>query len=146
MFSVHAHEETTKDFIKAFKDADAESMSKFFASEIEFAGDHKFLGLDEFIPKTVSVKKHDITSNYQKLFKRYGKEPWKKLVKKAEPSVVVSEDGKELKGLVEVGDVICNMHFKEAKGGEPGGFDEAEIFVFRKIDDEYKVVFHFADY
>ena len=145
-FSLYGHKETTKEFIKAFKEADAKSMSKAFAPEIEFAGDHKFLGLANRIPKTVPVNAADLATSYEKLFKMYGKEPWKKLASKAKPTMTVSRDGKELKGLVKAGDIICDMHFKEAKGGKPRGFDEAVIFVFRKIDGQYRIVFHFADY
>lgn len=145
-FCAQAHEQTTGELVKAFKNADENAMSKFFANEIEFAGDHKFLGLDKRIPKTVPVAAKDLTASYRRLFDLYGKEEWRKLAAKTKPTFVVSEEGKELKGFVNPGDVICDMHFKEAKGGKPSGFDEAVIFVFRKVSGEYKIVFHFADY
>ena len=141
-----AHEKITASFIKAFKNGDVVGMSKHFAEEVSFIGDPKFIGRQAGLDGPVVLSKKDLVESYTKLFKLVGHESWLKHTAKAQPTVVVSKDGSELKWGVKKGDVICDMHFREANKGKRNGLDEAVIFVFRKTGDTYKVTFHLADY
>lgn len=140
------HEKETSGLVEAFKSGDADEMAKFFGKEVHFIGEHRFVGGKEPLLKPTPVTAEVLKESYARLIKQFGKEEWKKHVPKIKPSTIVSKEGGELKGFVKEGDVVCDMHLREATKGKRNGFDEAVIFVLRKQGDTYKVVFHLADF
>ena len=137
--------DTTDEFLKAFKNADTESMSKYYAESIKFLGDHKFTGKARSIDP-VELTKEELNRCYIKLFKLVKKERWAKLTANLKPTIEISKAGGLYKGLVKKGDIIYNVHFRQAVKGKDKGLDEAVIFIFRKISGKYLIVSHIADY
>ncbi|MDA3874660.1 MAG: hypothetical protein PF795_11965 [Kiritimatiellae bacterium] len=131
---------TSKRFVEAFTKADIEEMKKFFAEEVAFVGEYRFIGLQEPINKPVVISREKLTASYSELFKKVGEEKWKKLT---ESFNVVTEDLKKegaYGGIGEVGDRVIRI-----KGGLDD-LDEAIIFIYRENNDGIEITGHFADY
>lgn len=139
-------EESMKDFLKAYTAANEQDMSAHYAESIKFLGDSKFLGKQEPMVDPVALTKGELSKNYERLFNLVGKDKWVKLVSSLKPSIQISKEGGEYKGIVKKGDIIYDLHFREALQGKRRGLDEAVIFIFRKVGDKYLVVGHIADY
>ncbi len=137
--------ETSDKFLKAFKNADAKSMSEYYADSITFAGDPKFID-KKAMNAPISLTKGELHNSYLKLFKLVKKERWVKITSNLQPTIKTSIIGGEYKGLVKKGDFIFNLHFRKAAKGKDKGLDEAVIFIFRKINGKYLIVTHIADY
>ena len=139
-------EPLTQDFVEAFKRGDAKEMSEHFAKEVRFVGDHKFIGHEAPLKEPVAITKQVLTESYSQLIDQLGEKRWTDLTKKLKPTSTTCKKDGELNGIAKKGDIICDMHFREAAKGARNGYDEAVIFLFRKEGDSYKVVFHYADY
>ena len=134
-----------KRFLKAFADADVEKMQQHFADQVLFHGEPRFIGRAK-LDKPTELTKRQLSDAYAKLFKRVGREKWNQLFKKTKPTLTkATADGKPIH-LAKKGDYVYDLHFREATKGKRAGLDEAVIFVFRKVDNKYRIVAHFADY
>ena len=144
-------EQTTQNFLAAFKKADIPMMSRYFASNILFLGDHKMFYKEDSSDTLVKKTKSEMIIAYNNIFKKVGVPKWSKYLLKVKPtfeSYVTGEDYKKLLdlGLFEKDDILYDLHFREAVKQKRIGLDEAVIFVFRKVENRYLVVGHFADY
>jgi hypothetical protein len=86
------------------------------------------------------------TEFFAKTIPAFGQDKWRKLVEKIQPTVTTAEQkDRPIEG-VEPGDIVLDLHFREAIKGERNGLDEAVIFVLRKSEQGMKIVSHYADY
>lgn len=136
---------TAKQFFKVFTGADVEKMKEYFADQILFDGERRFIGRDK-LDNPAALTKRQLADAYSKLFERVPVEKWKQLLDKSKPSLLEAPaDGEPVK-FAKKGDYVYDLHFREAIKGQRAGLDEAVIFVFRKVDGKYRIVAHFADY
>jgi len=144
-------DQTTQNFFAAFKKAELATMSQYFSSEILFLGDHKFF-YENTKPDIVRKKtKSELIIAYHNLFNKVGLAKWSKLLNKVKPTLESYVTGDEYNKLLKTGlfkkdDILFDIHFREGIKLKRVGLDEAVIFVFRKVNDRYLVVGHFADY
>lgn len=138
-------EATAKQFFEAFTAGDVKKMETHFDDQILFDGDSKFLGRSPQ-EEPAKLTKQQLLAAYTKLFERVGSEKWEQAFKKCKPTLTeAAADGKPIK-VVKKGDYVYDLHFREAIKGQRAGLDEAVIFVFRKVDNQYLIVGHYADY
>jgi hypothetical protein len=146
LMSLAGSEESTQGLLKAYLAANAKDMSAYFSEDVKFLGDSKFIGKNVHMVDPIALTKEELSKSYRQLFEKVGKEKWIKLLKNLKPTSQISKEGGEYKGMVKKGDIIYDMHLREALKGKRRGLDEAVIFIFRKIGDNYLIVGHVADY
>ena len=139
-------EKTMQKFYTVFSGANAEAMTPFLADEILFVGEAEIGGKVAW-ERPVKLSRKNLLAGYTKVFARWGQQDWAKLTKKAKPSAKISRKDQKLVdfGLAKEGDIIFDVHFREAKKGERNDYDEAIVFIVRKVEGEYIVVANVGD-
>ena len=146
-------ENTANNFLEAYMNADSNKMKPYFSNKVNFLGDYSLF--NESKKQSILSEKTNIemTEGYENFFTALNKKKpnlWKKAISKVEPhfqTLHVENDYHKLQelGLFETDDFIYDLHFREANKGERNGFDEAIIFVFRKVGDEFLIIAHMSD-
>lgn len=129
-------------FFQAFVSADVTRMKDHFAEKIRIDGDMRFLtpAPDQ------TVTRDQLAEGYDKFFERIGREKWTGLIKNAKPTLTRAAKDGELLAFVKAGDLVYDVHFREAIRGQRSDLDEAIVFVFRDIAGKPVIVGHYADY
>jgi hypothetical protein len=130
-------------FFKAFTDADAQSMKAFLAEKVRMDGDLRFLPPNA---PDGTITRDQLADGYTKLFGAIGREKWADIFRKVQPTLIrASKDG-EVLAFVKAGDLIYDLHLREAIRGARSGLDDAVVFVWRVVDGKPRIVGHYADY
>jgi len=134
-------EQVAEQITNSFKKADAEGMAKYCAGKVNIIRNPRLKG-----KVTPEHTKEEFTKAYSDFFKIVGKDKWIKLVKNIKPTVKkATKEDQVIKG-VKKGDYIVDLHFRESYKKNRRGLDEAVIFILQKIDNEFQIVIHYADY
>lgn len=135
-------------FLDEYSKGNAEDLGRYFAPKVAIHGDTGFLGTETPSQprKVFDFSSGDLVDGYSKFFEKVGKERWAQMTTQLKPTLVEAKVADEPFPGVEVGDFVYDLHFREAIKGEARGLDEAVIFVFRKLGQNYKIVAHYADF
>ena len=129
------------EFEDAFRNGDAWEMSAYCADTVQVIRDPRAPGL-----RTTDHTPTDFVSGYERLFSQLPSDRWEAMTEKLEPSVFVAKvQNKPVRG-VQVGDFVLDMNWRETQKGKRNKLERAVIFVFRMIDEEPKLVIHYADF
>ena len=138
-----ATDAAAKAFFKAFTEADAQGMKAFLAERVRWDGDFRLL------PPSApdgTLSRDQLVDGYAKLSGAMGREKWTEIFRNVQPTLArASKDGEVLE-FVKAGDLIYDLHLREAIRGARSGLDDAVVFVWRIVDGKPRIVGHFADY
>lgn len=130
----------------AFVNADAKELKAYFAPKVLYIGEGRFIDPNVMkFNEPTEITAEKLSQSYAKFADRVGKDKWKVVFGKVNPTLKKAEKDGELFKPIKAGDFIYDLHFRESVKGKRNGFDEAVIFVFRKVDGKFKVVAHLND-
>ncbi|MEX2187379.1 MAG: hypothetical protein WD875_11310 [Pirellulales bacterium] len=144
-----AAEKAAAAVFEAYSAGDMKKLTGHFAEKVKFMGEPRIVfdsppepGL---VGKPIDVETAKLVDGYAKVVEKVGKEKWSVMLKKCIPTLERATAKDMPIPTVEVGDFVYDLHFREATKGKRRGYDEAIIFVLRKVDGKFVVVGHFAD-
>ena len=129
-----------RQFAEVFKKQDTNAMQKYFAAEVAFSGEHRFIGRKEPLKAPVALTRKELVESYSALFEKVGKERWPKLANTFKVAIERIKNEGDYGSVGKVGDLVLILK------GSAKDLDEAIMFVFRETDAGFLIVGHFADY
>lgn len=146
-----AAEKAAAALFEAFAAADTQKLKSQLADKVAFMGEGRLVGglrtEPGAAPAPVNVDSAKLAEGYGTLFEKFGddKARWTELVGKCKPTLEKAAAKGTPFEYVEAGDFVYDLHFREALKGSRRGYDEAIIFVLRKVGRKFVIIGHFAD-
>ena len=126
-------------FREALAASDVPGLRRFFADTVRFEGDTRFVGGRERLGQVV-VTRDQLAQAYTRLFADAGRAEWSELIGALRSTLQrAARDGQP--PLASAGDYVYTLT-------QPGrsGPDDSLVFIFRRIEDRWRIVAHWADY